>query len=77
MKEKWISPETLSLKYRVTEETLITFSLGSLFDLLIEKICEIKLLNKYHTHKKLYSEIKQEIMLIQKIIGIKKSENPK
>ena len=77
MKEKWNTPETLSLNNKLTEEILMTFSLDSLFDLLIEKINEIKLLNKYHTHKELYSEVKQEIMLIQKMIVLKKSENPK
>ena len=75
MKEKFGIPEIQPLKKEVPEDFLMSFSMEVLFDLMIEKINEIRLLSRNHMHDGRYSEIMKEIMLVQKIIVTKKSEN--
>lgn len=50
----------------------MSLSLDSLFELMIEKIQEIKILDRFHADNEVYKEVKDEIKLIQKIINLKK-----
>jgi hypothetical protein len=75
VKEKFGIPESQPLKKEVAKEFLMSFSLDVLFDLMIDKINEIRLPSRHHMYDGRYSEIMQEIMLIQKIIVTRKSEN--
>jgi len=56
----------------LTEKNLMSFSLDSLFVLMLEKIQTIKLLDRLHSDGA-YCSAKEEIKLIHKVIKIKEA----
>ena len=62
------------LLFVLREETLTSYSLDSLFVLMVEKIQTIKLLDRFDPNDTAYSEMKKDINLIQKVIKVKESQ---
>ena len=56
----------------LTEQNLMSYSLDSLFVLMLEKIQTIKLLDRLHSDRA-YCDAKNEIKLIQKVIKVKET----
>lgn len=60
----------------ITEETLMSYSLDSLFVLMVEKNQTVKLLDRFNLDRA-YCEVKEEINLIQKVIRNKEATGKK
>ena len=59
----------------IPENILNGMSLSSLFDLMVDKIEELKILQRNNANVKLCEEVRNEIQLIHKVIKFKKSNS--
>ena len=61
--------------HNLTEELLMSYSLDTLFTLMVEKIEEIKVLTKSHRGTAMFKHAKQDLALIEKVINCKKESS--
>jgi hypothetical protein len=61
--------------HNLTEESLMSHSLDTLFTLMVEKIEEIKRLTKSHGGTDMLKHAKQDLTLIEKVINSKKQSS--